>query len=352
VKSIIDTSVVQGKKLNALDVSLYYFLEETDNVVLTEKKRDEGEKLFFVFSRPPHDSVIIKPLNFKPDSTWFLKETSVKGDSITYWITDSTVAHNDTLQVSVSYTTTDSANNFVNRTDTIRMKTQKTAEKATTGRKGKATAVKKVSTGMVLSPGITSQGKQDLNKPIVFTLDKPILSIHPDSIEFFRIEDSVVTKQPFKCSLDPTSLRKFVVTTKWEENLQYRLLLKPGTVENIYGLKNDSLEMKFATQKLEFYGRIIVTAQGTQFPMIVQVMDEKGKISQTKIIRETGKIIFDYLTPQKYSLKGIMDKNGNGQWDTGNYLKHIQPEKIYFYTLPIQLRSNWDQEITWIIPDL
>ena len=133
--------------------------------------------------------------------------------------------------------------------------------------------------------------------------------------------------------------------------MRYRMLLKPGTVENIYGIKNDSLEIKFPTQKMEYYGRIIVTAQGKQFPMIVQVLDEKGKASETKIIKEPGEIIFDYLTPQKYILKAIMDRNGNGQWDTGNYLKHIQPEKIYFYTLPIQLRSNWDQEITWIIPD-
>ena len=71
---------------------------------------------------------------------------------------------------------------------------------------------------MVISPSITSQGKQDLNKPVVFTLDKPILSIHPDSIEFYRIEDSVVTKQPFTCSMDPSGFRKFIVATKWEEN--------------------------------------------------------------------------------------------------------------------------------------
>ncbi len=352
VKSIIDTTVVQGKKLNALDVSLYYFLEETNNVVLTEKKRDEREKLFFAFNRPPHDSVVIKPLNFKPDSSWYIKETSLKGDSITYWITDSTIAKSDTLQMSVSYTTTDSANRFVSRTDTIRMRIQRTSEKATTGRKGKAPDAKKVITRMVISPSISSQGKQDMNKPIIFTHDKPILSIHPDSIEFYRIEDSVITKQPFTCSMDPSGFRKFIVATKWEENMQYRMLLKPGTVENIYGLKNDSLQIKFSTQKMEYYGRIIVTAQGKQFPVIMQVMDEKGKVSETKIIKEPGKIIFDYLTPQKYTLKAIMDRNGNGQWDTGNYLKHIQPEKVYFYTLPIQLRSNWDQEITWIIPDL
>jgi hypothetical protein len=335
-----------------MDVSLYYFLEETNNVVLTDKKRDEREKLFFVFNRPPHDSVVIKPLNFRPESSWFMKETSLKGDSITYWITDSLIAKKDTLQLSVSYTTTDSANRFVNRTDTIRMRAQKTTEKATTGRKGKAPAAKKVITRMGISPSITSQGKQDLNKPVVFSLDRPIFSIHQDSIEFFRIQDSVITKQPFTCKQDPTGFRKFIVTTRWEENMQYRMLLKPGTVDNIYNKKNDSLEIKFSTQKTEYYGRIIVTVQGKQFPMIVQVMDEKDKVQESKIIGEPGKIIFDYLKPQKYALKAIMDRNGNGQWDTGNYLKHIEPEKIYFYTLPIQLRSNWDQEITWIIPDL
>jgi hypothetical protein len=232
------------------------------------------------------------------------------------------------------------------------MRMQKTSEKATTGKKGKAPPAKKVKKGMTLSASITSQGKQDLNRPVVFTLDKPVLAIHPDSIEFFRIQDSVITKQPFTCTMDPANLRRFIVATKWEENMKYRMLLKPGTVENIYGLKNDTLEIKFPTQKLEYYGRIILTAKGSQFPVIMQAMDEKGKVSETKIIKEPGKIIFDYLSPQKYSLKVIMDKNGNGQWDTGNYLKHIQPERVYFYTLPIQLRSNWDQEITWIIPDL
>jgi hypothetical protein len=352
LKSIIDTTVVQGRKLNALNISLFYFMEETDNVVLTEKKREEGEKLFFVFNRPPHDSVVIRPINFNPGSSWYIKETSNKGDSITYWITDSTLVKNDTLKVSLSYTTTDSSDRFVNRTDTLRMKTQKPTEKAASGRKSKGSPAKKVTHRMNLSPSISGQGKQDLNKPVVFTLDKPILKINPDSIEFHTIRDSISTKQPFTCSLDPASLRKFIITTKWEENTRYRMLLKPGAVEDIYRLKNDSADIKFSTQLMEYYGRIIVTAQGTQFPVILQVMDDKGKVSETKNIKEPGKIIFDFLTPQKYTLKAILDKNGNGRWDTGNYLKHLQPERTFFYTLPIQLRSNWDQEVTWIIPDL
>jgi len=352
VKSVIDTAVVQGKKLNAVNVSLYYFLEETDNVILVDKKRDEREKLFFVFSRPPHDSVIIEPLNFSPDSSWYIRETSLKGDSITYWITDSLVSKNDTLQVSVTYTTTDSVNRFINRTDTIRMRAQRTTGSPSAGRKGKAAAPKKETKGIGLSSSINSQGKQDLNKPVVFSISRPVSRVQPDSIDFFRVEDSIMTKQPFTCSVDPASRRKFVLATEWEENMQYRMVLKPGTVEDIYGNRNDTLQIKFSTQKIEYYGRIILTAQGTRFPMIIQVMDDKSNVVKSKTVKEPGIIEFDYLLPQKYALKAIIDGNGNGRWDTGNYLRHIQPETIYFHTLPIQLRSNWDQEVTWIIPDL
>jgi hypothetical protein len=352
VKAVIDSTAVQGRKLNAVDVSLFYFMEETDYVALTEKKREQGEKLFFVFNRPPHDSVTIRPVNFSAGSSWFIKEISNKGDSITCWITDSTIAKTDTLKVSVSYTSTDSLNRFVNRTDTIKMKIQKTEEKAITGKKAKTAAVRNVVHKMVVTPSLSGKGKQDLNKPVVFTLEKPLLSLNNDSIEFYSIRDSVSTKQPFTCAADPASLRRFRITTPWEENMHYRLLLKPGTVKDIYRLTNDSVEIKFSTQQLEYYGRILVTVQGTQFPVILQVLDEKGKLSETKIVKEEGKITFDYLSPQKYTLKAIIDRNGNGSWDTGNYLKHIQPEKTFFYTLPIQLRSNWDQEVTWIIPDL
>jgi len=38
----------------------------------------------------------------------------------------------------------------------------------------------------------------------------------------------------------------------------------------------------------------------------------------------------------------IRDKNGNKEWDTGNYLKKIQPEMVYYSTDTINLRANWD----------
>jgi hypothetical protein len=351
VKALVDTTIVQGKKLNALNVPLYYFLEESDEVFLTGKKRDVPAKLSFTLSRSPHDSVQIKPLNFKPPPSWFVRETSMNRDSITYWITDSMSAKRDTLIMTMSYTTTDSTHRFVWRTDTVSMRFKKTAEKTPGEKKGRASVAKSVAVKMPVKCSISGKGLQHLNKPVVFSFEKPIGQINEDSIEFYRIEDSVSIRQAFTWSTDTVSLRKLRLKVNWKENTQYRLLLKPNTIKDIYGQGNDSAEVKFTTQKSEFYGRILVNANSRKFPVILQVIDQKDHIVDSRIMKQQEKLIIDYLPPDKYTLKVIVDSNQNGKWDTGNYLKHRQPEQVYFYKLPVELRSNWDYEVIWEIPD-
>jgi hypothetical protein len=36
--------------------------------------------------------------------------------------------------------------------------------------------------------------------------------------------------------------------------------------------------------------------------------------------------------------------NLNGKWDTGNYKKKIQPEKIFYFDKPIIIRGYWEVE--------
>jgi hypothetical protein len=71
----------------------------------------------------------------------------------------------------------------------------------------------------------------------------------------------------------------------------------------------------------------------------------------SRTVIQKDRIVVDYLLPDKYTLKAIFDSNHNGRWDTGDYLKKRQPEQVFFYNLPIQLRSNWDFEVSWEIPD-
>jgi len=38
----------------------------------------------------------------------------------------------------------------------------------------------------------------------------------------------------------------------------------------------------------------------------------------------------------------IYDDNDNGKWDTGNYLKSLQPEEVYYFENIIDAKANWE----------
>lgn len=346
-----DTIIAPGKLLNALNVSFYTFLEESDKVFMTSRKRDVPENFSFIFSRPLFDTLQVTPLNFNPGKDWFIRETSHNNDTLSYWITDSLIAKMDTLVLKLSYLTTDSASRFMAYTDTVKMRYQAVIARGAAGRRNENKEKVKEKKVLSLSGSITSRNTLNLNKPIVFSANRPLQIVNPDSIELYSIVDSLYSKQQFTCLRDSFSLRQFRLASNWEEISQYRLLLKPGAAYDIYGVTNDSLEIFFATQSEDYYGKILLTIEGERYPMIVQVLDEKGVVVESKQIEKPGLNIFSYLAPGKYSLKAIYDRNENKKWDTGNYLKHIQPEPIFLYTLPKALRSNWDVEISWIITD-
>ena len=47
-----------------------------------------------------------------------------------------------------------------------------------------------------------------------------------------------------------------------------------------------------------------------------------------------------YVDVGTIKLRFIEDLNGNGKWDTGNYLKHLQPEEIKYLPAEIKLKKN------------
>ena len=65
---------------------------------------------------------------------------------------------------------------------------------------------------------------------------------------------------------------------------------------------------------------------------------------EERTIKGNGKVVFDYLGEGTYMIRAILDRNGNGKWDTGNYLKHLQPEEIKYLPAEIKLKKNFDVE--------
>ena len=112
------------------------------------------------------------------------------------------------------------------------------------------------------------------------------------------------------------------------------------------------LDYEFATQSYADYGNLRLTLSGAvQFPVLVQLTNESGKVQRESWAKAPQIFEFNHLNPGVYTIRVIFDKNGNGQWDTGNYLKKIQPEKISYYPNPVQVRANWELEQRFILSE-
>jgi hypothetical protein len=345
-----DTLNIKEKLKYALNVNMFLFQEESEFQYLTARERTSKEQLFFTFKRPLYDSLALAPLNFSPVDDWYIKEKSASNDTIIYWITDSLISNLDTISVQLKYTIVDTLKNFITQVDTVIMKYRGQKPKAQTGRKSKeAGNIAKKDKYLNLNLNVKNRATVDLNQPVRISTEKPVSNFNSSLIKLYKMEDTIEISQPFILTKDTLKLRKFKITTQWEERMNYRLLIEPGAFTDIYGYSNDTVLMNFTTQRADYYGTIIITAENVTSPLILQLLTEKEDLVKEKFISRNDIVRFDFLQPKKYLLKVIYDNNNNRKWNTGNYLKKLQPERVLYYKGDINVRSNWDIEITWKI---
>jgi hypothetical protein len=70
-------------------------------------------------------------------------------------------------------------------------------------------------------------------------------------------------------------------------------------------------------------------------------------IREFKNVNQDTTYNFDYVRPGKYTFRLIEDANNNDIWDTGNYLKKIKPESVYYFLNELEVRANWDLNETF-----
>ena len=136
---------------------------------------------------------------------------------------------------------------------------------------------------------------------------------------------------------------QFKVTFAKNFGKTYNLTFLPGAVTGFTGQKNkDTLRTNFKVPKKEMFGKLILHLNNVhQRPLFVELISNKKIIRQTPV--QTGNdFVMEYLMPGAYTLRIIWDTNRNNQWDTGNYLRHIQPEKSFEPDKKIDIRANWD----------
>ncbi len=153
---------------------------------------------------------------------------------------------------------------------------------------------------------------------------------------------------PFESSYDKLT-NIYGLQFKKEESQKYTIQMLPGALEDFFGTINDTLNYSARTKSYADFSNVRVTLRNESYPIIVQLMTERGEIKYEQFATEKRLFDFRNISPGNYYLRVIFDTNGNQKWDSGNYLKKLQPERISYYPELIDARANWDPVIEFIL---
>ncbi len=184
--------------------------------------------------------------------------------------------------------------------------------------------------------------------PIIYNSTTPLVKVDHSKIRILD-KDSLEVKFSTKYDLPKQNLE---IIFEKDEDQTYNLLMLPKAVTDFYGVSNDTIKSDYLTTYHSDYGNLRVVLQNLKsFPVIVQLTDDNGNILYDQFIEDTNTVDFQFVNPSKYNLRLIYDTNNNKVWDSGNYLKKIQPEKVIYFPEKIDVRANWDVEQTFIFKD-
>ena len=190
------------------------------------------------------------------------------------------------------------------------------------------------------------------NGGIDFTDKLELLSTTPIKsfdIKKMNLIDKDSVSIPFNIVNDEYNL-KMLIDFEKKENQKYSFEMLPGAIIDFYDKSNDSLSLQLTTEAYSKYGNLTLNiANADKFPLIVELLDEKENIISYQIIDKNIPLEFFALRPNKYYVRIIVDENNNGKFDTGNYLNKTQPEKVYLFDNPIDVRANWEVNETLIL---
>lgn len=326
------------------DLLLTWFNEGYASQYLKDYKRPERNKITFQFGAKSDTLPIIRLLNTHRAgdeiSTWTALDASPTLDTLTYWITDTSLVALDSITLEATYLRTDTTDNLVWGTDTLKFNfrsPKKKEEKEKKKRKKKDGEEEEDSIPPVphMELRVTSGSSQELNMGLALGAGTPVARFDSTAVHLEMLVDSTwypITRPTFS---RPEPLHPMVYTApyEWEEGTKYKLVIDSAAMVDVYGLDNARLEHEFTTKKSDDYSAVSFNISGLDGrKAVVEVLSTSDAPVASAPV-EGNLATIEYLKPGTYYARLFIDANGDGKWTTGSIADSIQPEEVYYLSL-------------------
>lgn len=340
------------------DILLTWFNENYQSQYLRNYARPERQRITVEMAAPadslPQFEIASGQFAGKKIADWALLRPNATLDTLEYWITDTAVMAVDSLLLAARYRRTDSLDQVAWYSDTLKFffKEPKKKEKP---KKKKEEADTLPPQPDFLAFRSVGASQQDVYLPLIFESPQPLDTIYPEAVRL-EIKNDTLWEEISGVRLLPDSINPLMRRTMavdWTPGASYKLTIDSASVYSIYGKFNDNIKHEFTVKPLEEYSNLTFDIEGLADGehAVVELLDKSDKPIRVVPVTD-NKAVLRYLTPGDVYARLFIDRNNNGEWDTGSVADTIQPEDVVYFAKKITLRKNWDVEQSWNIYEI
>jgi hypothetical protein len=185
----------------------------------------------------------------------------------------------------------------------------------------------------------------DITKPVNITFNKPVDSLNAGRVFLTYDSSDIDIEASFSLDFDTARDEILLLNSAWKENTLYTLRLLKGFAIDT-GM-TDAMPSKytFRTKSDDDYGKLNINLPSKYDSSLYILMIQAGNDTvYNKPVTDTL-VKLTRLQPGAYTLRIIVDRNGNGVWDTGDLFAKLQPEEVIPYQTIINLKAGWENTI-------
>lgn len=177
-------------------------------------------------------------------------------------------------------------------------------------------------------------------QPVVFSISDLIDAADTSFISIFNLTDSTEIKN---YTYEVKHVNELHLMLPDFEAEKIKITLNPGALTATEGWNFFPFEQIFTKRNEKEFGILNVKIDYGE-PIVLEML-LKNAVVRKETVKESTTLRFEQLEPGEYTFRIIVDKNENGQWDTGDFEKKIQPEEIHLFSTPTKARANWEIDV-------